>query len=224
MNTPSIKIQNQRFVLHPSGALFWQEKSILLISDVHLGKVSHFRKYGAAVPQRAIQRNFDLMDEALDFFQPEILIFLGDLFHSSLNTEWGLFERWASSVISEIVLVAGNHDIISPLKYEALGIRVASEIQVEDFLLSHHPEEREGFFNFSGHIHPGVRLRGMGRQSLRLPCFFKSENQMILPAFGAFTGTYVLHPKEKDEIFAITADTVFKIELVESKRQKKYSK
>ncbi len=101
MNTPSLHIQNQRFALHPSGALFWQEKSILLISDVHLGKVSHFRKYGAAVPQNAIQKNFDLMDEAINFFQPDILIFLGDLFHSSLNKEWELFERWTFSVISD---------------------------------------------------------------------------------------------------------------------------
>lgn len=224
MNTYPLKIQNQTFALHPSGALFWQEKSILLISDVHLGKVSHFRKFGAAVPHNAIQKNFDLMDEAIDFFQPEILIFLGDLFHSSLNKEWQLFEKWTASVFSNIVLVAGNHDIISPLKYEELGIRVASEIQLDGFLLTHHPEVRERFFNFSGHIHPAVRLRGMGRQTLRLPCFFKSEYQMILPAFGTFTGTYVMEPKETDEVFAVTNDTVFKVELKEPKRRKRFSK
>ncbi len=220
----TLKIQNQTFTLHPSGTLFWQEKSILLISDVHLGKVSHFRKFGAAVPQNAIQKNFDLMDEAVNFFQPEILIFLGDLFHSSLNTEWQLFEKWTSTVISEIVLVAGNHDIISPLKYEALGIRVVSEVQLEGFLLTHHPEEREDFFNFSGHIHPAIRLQGSGRQTLRLPCFFKSEHQMILPAFGTFTGTYILEPTETDEVFAVAGDSVFKVALKESKRRKRFSK
>lgn len=224
MNVQSLTILDQAFILHPSGALFWQEKSLLLISDVHLGKVSHFRKFGAAVPQNAIQKNFDLMDEAVNFFQPEVLIFLGDLFHSSLNTEWQLFEKWASTVISEIVLVAGNHDIISPVKYEALGIRVVSEVQLERFLLTHHPEEREDFFNFSGHIHPAVRLNGSARQSLRLPCFFKSAHQMILPAFGTFTGSYVLKPKETDEIFAIAGDSVFNVELKESKRKKRFSK
>ncbi|WP_373517480.1 ligase-associated DNA damage response endonuclease PdeM [Pricia sp.] len=214
----SLKIQNQTFDLHPSGALFWQEKSILLISDVHLGKVSHFRKFGAAVPQNAIRQNFDLLDAAVNLFRPKILIFLGDLFHSSLNTEWHLFEKWASTVISDIILVAGNHDIISPLKYEVLGIRVVSEVQLEGFLLTHHPEVREGFFNFSGHIHPAVRLSGPGRQTLRLPCFFKSEYQMILPAFGTFTGTYILEPTKTDEVFAVAGDSVFKVELKESKR------
>ncbi|NNE75836.1 MAG: ligase-associated DNA damage response endonuclease PdeM [Pricia sp.] len=209
--TQSIQIKNQNFVMHPAGVLFWKEKSILLISDVHLGKVSHFRKFGAAVPRKAIQKNFDLMDEAIDYFQPDMVVFLGDLFHSSLNKEWGLFEKWASTVVSEIVLVAGNHDIISPLKYESLGIRVVSEIQLNGFLLTHHPEERASFFTFSGHIHPAVRLHGIGRQSLRLSCFFKLENQMILPAFGTFTGTHVLEAKENDEVFVVAQNEVVKI-------------
>lgn len=208
--------------MHPSGVLFWKEKSMLLISDVHLGKISHFRKFGAAVPQAAVEKNFEMMDEAIDFFQPESIVFMGDLFHSSLNKEWELFEKWAGTIISEIILVAGNHDIISPLKYENIGIRVVSEIQVGGFLLTHHPEEREGFFNFSGHIHPAVRLQGMGRQSVRLSCFFKSDNQMILPAFGTFTGTYVLEPKVNNEVYALTEDEVFQVQFKESRKRKRF--
>ncbi len=208
--------------MHPSGVLFWKEKSMLLISDVHLGKISHFRKFGAAVPQAAVEKNFAMMDEAIDFFQPESIVFMGDLFHSSLNKEWELFEKWAGTIISEIILVAGNHDIISPLKYENIGIRVVSEIQLGGFLLTHHPEEREGFFNFSGHIHPAVRLQGMGRQSVRLSCFFKSDNQMILPAFGTFTGTYVLEPKVNNEVYALTEDEVFQVQFKESRKRKRF--
>ncbi|MBT2159980.1 ligase-associated DNA damage response endonuclease PdeM [Zobellia barbeyronii] len=217
-----LEIRSQHFIMHPSGVLFWKEKSMLLISDVHLGKISHFRKFGAAVPQAAVLKNFEAMDRAINFFQPEIIVFMGDLFHSSLNKEWQLFEKWVSTVISEIILVAGNHDIISPLKYEDLGIRVISEIQLDGFLLTHHPEEREGFFNFSGHIHPAVRLQGLGRQSVRLSCFFKSDNQMILPAFGTFTGTYVLEPEPNNEIFALTEDEVFQVQFKESRRKKRY--
>ena len=211
MNEYPIQIRNQNFTLHPSGTLFWQDRSVLLISDVHLGKVSHFRKFGAAVPQNVVQKNFELMDEALEYFDPKVICFLGDLFHSALNKEWNLFEKWVAKKSMEIILVAGNHDIISPLKYEDLGIRVVSEVEWDDFLLTHHPEERTGFFNFSGHIHPAIRLRGKGRQSLRLPCFFKSERQLILPAFGKFTGTFVLEPQKNDEVFAIVEDEIMKI-------------
>jgi DNA ligase-associated metallophosphoesterase len=208
VNTKTIKINFQQFVLHPSGVLFWEQKSYLLISDVHLGKISHFRKYGAAVPQKAIVKNFELLEEVVAFFQPKTICFLGDLFHSSLNREWHAFKKWAAGVQAQIILVKGNHDIISYLKYEALGIHVVEELPLDSFLLTHHPEEREGYYNLSGHIHPAIILRGQGRQSLRLPCFFKRKNHMILPAFGEFTGSHVLRAKNDDEIYAITKNEV----------------
>ena len=209
--TQNIQIQNQSFVLHPSGSLFWEEKSALFISDVHLGKISHFRKYGAAVPQKAIQANFELMDEVVEFFNPNTVYFLGDLFHSYINSEWNLFEDWVSKAKAEIILIYGNHDIISPIKYENLGIQLFDELILENILLTHHPEERKGFFNFCGHIHPAVKIRGSGKQSLRLPCFFKSPNQLILPAFGEFTGSFTLKPTKNDQVYAIAEGMIIKI-------------
>ncbi len=209
--TQNIQIQNQSFVLHPSGSLFWEEKSALFISDVHLGKISHFRKYGAAVPQKAIQANFELMDEVVEFFNPNTVYFLGDLFHSYINSEWNLFEDWVSKAKAEIILIYGNHDIISPIKYENLGIQFLDELILENILLTHHPEERKGFFNFCGHIHPAIKIRGSGKQSLRLPCFFKSPNQLILPAFGEFTGSFTLKPTKNDQVYAIAEGMIIKI-------------
>lgn len=224
MNTHSVTINGQTFIMHPSGVLFWEEQSMLLISDVHIGKVSHFRKFGAAVPQKAIQRNFDLMDEALDFFQPKLLVFMGDLFHSSLNKEWQLFENWVAHVDSKIILVVGNHDIISPQKYEDLNIKVASELILEGFLLTHHPEEREGLFNFCGHIHPAIRLTGLGRQSVRLRCFYKSDAQLLLPAFGEFTGSHTLEAETNCCIFALLGDTVLPVNIKEVKKKRRFFK
>ena len=209
--TQTIQILDQNFILHPSGTLFWKEQATLLISDVHLGKITHFRKFGAAVPQKAIYKNFDLLDSTIAFFNPKVVCFLGDLFHSSLNREWELFEKWIGNSDLEYILVRGNHDIISPLKYERIGIQVVTELTSEKFLLTHHPEERQGYFNFSGHIHPAIKLRGKGKQSLRLPCFFKTQDQMILPAFGKFTGTYTMNKKDTDEVFAIADNTILKI-------------
>lgn len=184
---------------------------MLLISDVHLGKIAHFRKFGMAVPQKATQKNFILLDQIVAHFQPFQICFLGDLFHSSLNKEWQLFENWIGKTPAEVLLVAGNHDIIAPEKFEALGIAIFKELIAGAFLFTHHPDEREGLFNFCGHIHPAVKLKGFGRQRLRLPCFFKKEKQMILPAFGKFTGTHALNPTKKDEVFAIVEDEVVKL-------------
>jgi len=74
--------------------------------------------------------------------------------------------------------------------------------------LTHHPEEREDLFTICGHIHPGIRLKGPGKQTLKLPCFHKKTHQLILPAFGEFTGSHTISPDKEDEIFVITSDEV----------------
>lgn len=209
--THSITINQNEFILHCTGAAFWVQKRLLLISDVHLGKVSHFRKHGVALPGQAMYKNYQKLDNIIKLFNPEEICFLGDLFHSSLNKEWDLFSGWVAKTTVPIVLVAGNHDIIHPKKYEAINIHVVSEWAINNFLLTHHPEEREGYFTLCGHIHPAVELKGTGRQFLKLPCFFRTRNQMILPAFGEFTGTFVLTPEKGNAIYAISGDMVAEI-------------
>jgi len=205
-------INNNTFVLHCSGAMYWVEKRMLLISDVHLGKISHFRKYGSALPGNAIFQNFIKLDNTVEYFNPESICFLGDLFHSTLNNEWNLFTEWVERTQLPTILVAGNHDIIGPHKYEELGITVVSEWTLDGFLLIHDPQEREDYYTLSGHIHPSVLLAGKGRQFLKLPCFFRTPKQLILPAFGEFTGTYVMEPQEDDKVYVITKEDVVEVE------------
>ena len=206
--TKTISINNQNFILHPSGAMYWEARDMVLISDVHLGKVSHFRKHGSAVPSQAIQKNFDKLQEVVNYFNPKVVCFLGDLFHSTLNYEWQLFEGWLKRQTAAIVLIVGNHDIIAPHLYEDLGVKLASEWILDNFLLTHIPEERDNFYNFSGHIHPGIKLKGLGKQYLKLPAFFQKKTQLILPAFGEFTGNYMMNPEEGDVVFAVTPEEV----------------
>ena len=47
-----IVIFNNHFYLHKTGAIFWKEKNTLLLADIHLGKVGHFRKSGIPVPRK----------------------------------------------------------------------------------------------------------------------------------------------------------------------------
>ena len=206
--TYPLVIEDQHLQLHPSGALFWEERSLLMLSDVHLGKISHFRKFGAAVPGRAVQQNFILLRKLFEEFSPFQMVFLGDLFHSSLNREWELFEHWVKATPTELVLIAGNHDIISPVKFESLGIHYLQEWDIGPFLLTHHPENRQGRINICGHIHPAVVLRGQGRQSLRLPCFFQKPTQLILPALGAFTGSHALEMRSDDRAYVLAEGEV----------------
>jgi DNA ligase-associated metallophosphoesterase len=205
------KIAGQTLSFHPSGAAFWEDRNWLLIADVHLGKVSHFRKAGLAVPYNAIQQNFLQLASVVDYSKPLAVIFLGDLFHSESNNEWLLFENWVRECEAPILLVAGNHDIISPARYVSLGIQVFSEIVVENLKLTHHPAETSDLVNICGHIHPAVRLYGEGRQWLTLSCFFHRPRQLILPAFGHFTGSYIMQPQPGDCVYAIAENSVLTV-------------
>jgi len=206
-----ITIQNNHFQLVSNGVAYWEQEQTLLIADVHLGKISHFRKYGSAVPQSAIAVNFEKLNSATNQFTPKKVIFLGDLFHSAKNIEWNLFEDWLTTQTAEVILIAGNHDIISPLHYEALGVKIFQELQIDKFRLTHHPEEQENTFNICGHIHPGYRLMGLAKQHLKLKCFFRKPNQLILPAFGEFTGVFLMKPTTNDQVYVCTNAEVIQV-------------
>jgi metallophosphoesterase superfamily enzyme len=61
---------------------------------------------------------------------------------------------------------------------------------------------------FSGHVHPIVWLKGKGRQSFCLPCFYFSDQYAVLPAFSRFTGGYKVDVKKGDSVFAITGKEI----------------
>jgi len=210
----AIEIASEQLHLDGSGAVYWPEREIVLLSDLHLGKVSHFRKFGAAVPRKALFGNFSKLDELMGRYRPKGVYFLGDLFHSNLNNEWELFRSWVLKWQSSLpgtswMLVIGNHDIISDWKFEHLGMQVSPRAELGPFLLTHHPEEPGELFNVCGHIHPAVRIREYGRSTLRIPCFHRNGKRLVLPAFGAFTGTHVIRPRPGEECYLLADGEVF---------------
>ena len=104
------------------------------------------------------------------------VIILGDLFHSSLNNEWFLFENWVKKSSLKIILIRGNHDIIPKYKFKQIGIESYEDLTIEKFFFTHHPKKINDFFVFSGHIHPGVKLGGKGKQIMKLPCFIYNKD------------------------------------------------
>ena len=101
----------------------------------------------------------------------------------------------------------GNHDVIAASEFKALGIQVVEKYVEEVFYFSHFPMTNENHFVFCGHVHPGVKLKGAGLQRLSSRVF-KSTAQLILPAFGAFTGLHLLKAKSGDHIYVTTGKEV----------------
>lgn len=208
-----IDLASRSVELHPSGALFWKKEKVLFIADVHLGKIEHFRKNGSPIPLEASDKNYTKLNEVVAFFSPLEIVFLGDLFHAAKNTSWNAFEAWVTLQSAKVCLVSGNHDVIDVYKFEALGVEVVDAWQQNNILGTHFPSEREGFFNLCGHVHPGFLLRGEGRQNLKLACFYHKENQLILPAFGGFTGKFLIQPEANEQVYLIGGSQVFSLNI-----------
>jgi len=189
----------------PEKALFWEEERALLIADAHLGKVTHFRKAGMGVPPAATRQNWERLESLLAQWQPREVIFLGDLFHSEMNSEWLLLKQFmAAHSAVKFHLVLGNHDIFPKAAYRQSGLLCHPEPYWRQGLaLAHHPPEASETPTLCGHLHPGVMLHGRGKQRMRLPCFYWEEREGILPAFGAFTGLHTLPVKTRSCVYAV---------------------
>ncbi|HYC84990.1 MAG TPA: ligase-associated DNA damage response endonuclease PdeM [Chryseosolibacter sp.] len=210
----NVDILGETIELFPQKAVYWNRYGILLLADLHLGKISHFRRSGIAVPQRANDRNIEMLVDLIHLTRPTRVICLGDLFHSHYNPEWEVFGELVKHFRPiTFELVIGNHDIMSDHQYFRKGIVLHNSLTIGNFLFTHHPLESipAGLYNVSGHIHPGVVLRGQGRQSVTLPCFYFGERQAYIPAFGLFTGLAKIRPRRDDRVFVVAEDKIMMV-------------
>lgn len=205
------KVCEHSLQLLPEKAIYWRKKNTLIMGDLHLGKAGHFRKSGIPISERVHAQDVLAIEKLIDRFKPIRVIFLGDLFHSDYNQSWEPFKRWMEERKTiHFQLILGNHDILSPEKYSVKNLEVLDQLEEAPFTFTHEPSATP-YYNIAGHIHPAIRMKGRGRQSVKLPCFYFGTKGAILPAFGAFTGTAALKAKKGDQIFAIADNQVVKV-------------
>ena len=212
-------MNEQTLWLSAERCIYWEEEKSLILSDLHLGKSGHFRKSGIAVPQNVFKEDLQRLFALIQFFKPTQLLIVGDLFHSHANKEMEMFLKWRNDLVDlKFRLIRGNHDILTKKFYEQAGIEVTKQkLSINNFCFTHDinescEEEADNTnFTFSGHVHPGIKMSGQGRQQLYFPCFYFTKDYAILPAFGRFTGLFNISPKKNDKIFALVENNIVKI-------------
>lgn len=209
-------ILRNTFLLSADRCIFWEEEKILILSDLHLGKTGHFRKSGIAIPQAVFKEDMQRLVTQLQLFKPRQVIIIGDMFHSESNKEHDFFLKWRQDFSSlPIHLVKGNHDILKKEWYALADITIHTcELQLGDFVFVHDGVDctiPEHGYIFSGHIHPAITIRGLGKQALSFPCFYFGKQYAVLPAFSKFTGTFTIEPKAGENVFALVKQSVISI-------------
>jgi uncharacterized protein len=205
--------------LLPERGAFSPGEKTLFVADLHLGKAATFRSLGAPAPTGVSEETLRRLAELIDTIRPQHVAVLGDFTHARAAMTPGLFEslcawrtRWSSLAFT---IVLGNHDRGAEQAYSDCGFAsVEAPAVIAGIECRHHPIDSahgEGPLALAGHVHPVVRLNGPGRDSLRTPCFVMGERQIVLPAFGEFTGGSLVTLGEGERAMIATARGVFDV-------------
>ena len=182
-----INFSDTSLKLHESGILFWPEKKIAVVSDLHLEKSSFFAKFGRFLPPYESLLTLQRLCKILKRFSIKSLILLGDTFHD--NHGYIRLSRDSKKKFDHIIskyettFILGNHDrnIVIP------NVRKVFNLNIGKINFCHEFSSSSKLFEVSGHYHPKFVLKKYNSK-ISKKCFVISRLKIILPAFGNFTG------------------------------------
>jgi DNA ligase-associated metallophosphoesterase len=182
----TIDVADVTLVADLSGAFFWEDQSLLVVSDLHLEKGSSFAARGVLLPPYDTAATLGRLAAVMARFDPRMVIALGDSFHDrTAHDRLSAPDRDAilgMQAQRDWIWISGNHDPALP---PDLGGVVASEVAVGPIAFRHEPTGASG--EIAGHLHPKARVSTRGR-SMERRCFACDGERAVMPAFGAYTG------------------------------------
>ena len=193
-------------------ALYWPQQQMLCVADAHFGKAAAYRALGQPVPHGTTAASLLRLDALLARYPVRELVFLGDFLHapkSHAPATLAALQEWRHRHPGLVcTLVRGNHDLRAGDPPATLAIELVNEPYLSGpFALRHTPgagtseHSHAKHHVIAGHIHPVFHLQGKGRQRLRLPCFYITDQMTALPSFGEFTGGHAVEATSSSRIF-----------------------
>ena len=168
------------------GVLFWLEKEIAIVSDLHLEKGSSYASSGQYIPPYDSEETLLKLLDILNNYKVRKVILLGDTFHDKdaflrmTSKVRFLFEDFTKKY--EVIFILGNHE--NKIKIE--GIKFHQEYIVDDIHFLHEAIQKN-INQISGHFHPVASIK-VSSKKITSKCLIHSNNHIILPSFGEFTG------------------------------------
>ncbi|MFE0017900.1 ligase-associated DNA damage response endonuclease PdeM [Mesorhizobium sp. NPDC059054] len=185
----AVTVAGERALCDPRGTLFFPDLSLLAVSDLHLEKGSSFARRGKLIPPYDTVATLARLEAVIADYQPRIVVSLGDSFHDGKGAErlHPDFRQRLEGLMTgrDWFWIAGNHDPEAPAD---LPGETVLELAVGTVLFRHEPSKQRVEGEIAGHLHPCARIVQRGR-SVRRRCFAGDGGRLIMPAFGAYTGS-----------------------------------
>jgi DNA ligase-associated metallophosphoesterase len=198
-NHSAVTIAGVDFVADLSGAFYWEQQSLLVVSDLHLEKGSSFAASGTLLPPYDTVATLGRLAAVIARHDPRMVIALGDSFHDRhAHDRLSAPDREAIAALQarrDWIWISGNHD---PALSGDLGGVVASEVAIGPIVFRHEPSGAAG--EVAGHLHPKARVTTRGR-TMERRCFACDGERAVMPAFGAYTGGLSIRDKAFSKIF-----------------------
>ena len=175
-----------------SGSIYITELSILLMSDLHIGKSYSCAKNGNFLPPFEIDETIEKIKSIVDLYNPKKIISLGDSFHEASTLELidNIYIKNLNKIFKkrEVIFIDGNHDAELKSK-EKIDAIFKDSLKLDNFNFTHIKNSKiiNNLFEFSGHFHPKVSIIS-NRVTYSFKCFVLGKNFCILPSFGTYTG------------------------------------
>ncbi len=176
----------EKFFLNNNGIIYWKKYKTAIISDLHLEKGSYFGKYGQFLPPYDSEDTLKNLIRNIREKNINKLVFLGDTFHDNngIKRLSDLSKKKLNYLTSEYecVFVKGNHDndLFLP------NALICDAHQIDNINFYHKPRNSKKN-QIAGHFHPKISIR-FERKKLTSKCLIHSDNVLILPSFGSYTG------------------------------------
>ena len=113
-----IVVNGVRFEADHRGALFWRERSLLAVADLHFEKGSSYARGAQFLPPYDTVATLEKLEACLTRFQPRHVVCLGDSFHDAEGSQ--RMEAAARSRLAAMmqgrswIWILGNHDPAPP--------------------------------------------------------------------------------------------------------------
>ncbi|MEM9871128.1 MAG: ligase-associated DNA damage response endonuclease PdeM [Pseudomonadota bacterium] len=207
MNSCDLTLAGAALQAMGSGALFWPDRSLLCVSDLHLGKAERIaRRGGAQLPPYETRDTLTRLANDLDTTGATQVICLGDSFDDRAAAEaLPQDERlWIKRLQAgrQWVWIEGNHDP-GPLEF---GGTHKAEATIGPLTFRHVAQDG-ATGEVSGHYHPKATLHTRGRAVTR-PAFLWDAHRLILPAYGTYTGGLRSHDPALARLMAADAHAI----------------